>query len=286
MAPGATVTLLGTLAAGLSLVSAISMPPVGAATPSVTVPRVDRPPATTDGSNDKVAGVGVSAGSVATVTCRAIERDSAPTAPVIVASVDVVTVWVAIENVPEVAPLEMVIVAGTATDAELLDNVTIVPAEGAEALSVTLPCVEAPAKTLDESIVIAARVIAVGGVSAADVGDEGESLPQALTRLNTRAAATTIRLALIRDRRPVMEPVIDGTTRSDRHGAEPAPAPQRARSRATLRCATLARSAARVRGPGPAASSPFATDVRDRPGLERFSVRRDTESQSHRDKNN
>jgi hypothetical protein len=62
VALAATVTLAGTVAAGLLLLSATTMPPVGAGPLSVTVPVDGLPPTTLLGftaTEDKVTGAGV-----------------------------------------------------------------------------------------------------------------------------------------------------------------------------------------------------------------------------------
>jgi hypothetical protein len=59
VAPPATVTLAGTVAAGLLLDSATMTPPDSAGTFSVTVPVEDLPPSTVAGFKDTVESAGV-----------------------------------------------------------------------------------------------------------------------------------------------------------------------------------------------------------------------------------
>ena len=58
VAPAVTVTLAGTVAAALSLDSATTAPPEGAALPSVTVPVEEDPPVTLAGLMDTVESTG------------------------------------------------------------------------------------------------------------------------------------------------------------------------------------------------------------------------------------
>ena len=75
-------------------------------------------------------------------------RDTPPNALVMLTAVDVVTEEVVIGKFALVAPAGTVTLAGTVTAAELSDNVTAVPPEGAAALRVTVPVEEFPPTTL------------------------------------------------------------------------------------------------------------------------------------------
>ena len=66
VAPAATDTLPGTLAAVLSSESATTAPPAGAGALNVTVPCEDVPPTTVDGLTTSDVGIG-SAGAVVTM---------------------------------------------------------------------------------------------------------------------------------------------------------------------------------------------------------------------------
>lgn len=95
-------------------------------------------------SNVGAAGV-VGAGGF---TVRVAVRDTPPNALVMLTAVDVVTEEVMIGKFALVAPAGTVTLAGTVTAAELSDNVTAVPPEGAAALKVTVPVEEFPPTTL------------------------------------------------------------------------------------------------------------------------------------------
>jgi hypothetical protein len=143
VAPAATVTLTGTVAAEVSLLESVMIaPPVGAASFSVTVPVDPLPPVTLDGFATRdamlvaltvsVAMPGVPLYVPVSVTC------------VVVPNADVVT-----GNVAEVAPAEIVTLTGTVAAAVLLlVSVTTAPPVGAEALSVTVPVAPVPPGTL------------------------------------------------------------------------------------------------------------------------------------------
>ena len=81
-------------------------------------------------------------------TVRVAVRDTPPNALVMLTAVDVVTEEVVIGKFALVAPAGTVTLAGTVTAAELSDNVTAVPPEGAAALRVTVPVEEFPPTTL------------------------------------------------------------------------------------------------------------------------------------------
>ncbi len=136
VAPGATVTVPGTLAAALLLEIAITAPAAAAAPVSVTVP-VELAPPTRD------VGFSVSVFSVAGVTVRVAVLPAA----VIVADVELATGNVLTTNVPLVVPAATVTVAGTvATLILLLDNGMITSAAEA-ADKVTVPVEVLPPTT-------------------------------------------------------------------------------------------------------------------------------------------
>ena len=101
VAPCATVTLPGTVAAVWLLLSVTVNPPTGAALVSVTVPCEDVPPATLVGFSDTADN---DAGGGGGVTVSVVVRVTPPALAVMVAAVDVVTEVVAIAKVALVAP--------------------------------------------------------------------------------------------------------------------------------------------------------------------------------------
>jgi hypothetical protein len=167
VAPAATVTLAGTVAAAvLLLVSVTVAPPEGAAPVSVTVPCELLPPTTVDGltaSDDREA----CAGGFDIVNSAL--RLTPPAEPLIVADVDVVTVAVLTVNVALVAPAATVTLAGTVARAVLLlVSVTTAPPDGAALASVAVPCEVLPPATVDGLSVIAESV-AGGGAAGVTV---------------------------------------------------------------------------------------------------------------------
>src|SRR6185369_9745960 len=141
VAPAATVTVAGTPAEALLLVSAITAPPAGAAAVSVTVPVLPAPPTT-------VAGFSVTeANGEFTVRTPVVE------APLYVAVmttvVVVVTALLVTTNVAVVAPAVTVTEAGTvAALVLLLVSVTTEPPAGAAVASITVPVLPAPPITM------------------------------------------------------------------------------------------------------------------------------------------
>lgn len=117
VAPSTIVTIAGTPAFELLLESATVTPPTGAADDSVTVPLLDVPPGTETGRTVRPVSCGA-------VTVRVPVAVRAPMVPVIVADVLDATAAVSALNVTSVAPAGTVIVAGTVTDALLLESAT------------------------------------------------------------------------------------------------------------------------------------------------------------------
>jgi len=148
VAPAATVTLAGTLAAVVLLLESVTVaPPAGAAPLSVTVPVEEFPPVTLVGFSESEERVGGGGGAAVTVS----EADLL--APLNVAEietvVDTATALVLTVNVALVAPAATVTLDGTlATVVLLLESVTTAPPDGAAPLSVTVPVEEFPPVTL------------------------------------------------------------------------------------------------------------------------------------------
>jgi hypothetical protein len=107
VAPAATVTLPGTVAAVLLSASVTTAPPAGAAALNVTVPCDDVPPTTVDGLTTSELGIG-SAGAV--VTMRDAICATHPTAAVTPTTVPNVT------GAVEIVKLALVCPGGTVTD--------------------------------------------------------------------------------------------------------------------------------------------------------------------------
>ena len=98
------------------------------------------------------------------VTVSDAVRVAPPNDPVIVAEVDAVTACVVTVNVALVPPAATVTLAGTAaTPVLLLDSATTAPPVGAAAVSVAVPCDEAPPTTLVGLTDSAERDAAGGG---------------------------------------------------------------------------------------------------------------------------
>jgi len=160
VAPAATVTLAGTVAAGLLLDKLTTAPPAGAPLVSVTVPCALEP-------DDTVAGLIETA-------CRLAGADGGVTVSVavlvdplydavIVTTVLADTAVVAIVNEPAKPFSGMVTLAGTdATAALLLDSPTTAPPNGAPTLSTTLP-LDGLDPTTDDGCVDIVESVAGGG---------------------------------------------------------------------------------------------------------------------------
>ena len=140
VAPAATVTDAGTVTAALSLVTATTKPPVGAALLIVTVPVEEFPPTT-------VAGSIVTETTVGAVTLRFPLAETPLAVPVIDAVASVATGVVVAVNVADLAPAAMVTVAGTVTELDPLVRATLNPPTGALLLIATVPVELAPPAT-------------------------------------------------------------------------------------------------------------------------------------------
>jgi hypothetical protein len=137
VAPAATVTLAGTFAAGLLLVSATCAPPAGAGPSSTTVPVTGLPPVT-------LASLRLSTEAPGGTTVSDALCVPPPDEPEIVTAVDVATALVVTLKLALVAPAGIVTLAGTAAAGLLLESVTCAPPAGAAPFSVTVPLAEAP----------------------------------------------------------------------------------------------------------------------------------------------
>ena len=141
--PAGTLTLAGTVAAGLSLFKAIAMPLLGAGALKVTVPVDEFPPVTTFGFSD-------TADTVATVDMML--SGAVTLAPlylaVMVAVVEVVTAVVVTTKVAVEYPAATLTVAGTVAEGLLLLKTTDAPPLGAGLLKITAPVEGLPPGTL------------------------------------------------------------------------------------------------------------------------------------------
>lgn len=162
VAPAGTVTLAGTAAETLELVSVTTTPPAGAAPLRITVPVTPAPPTTDAGftvtdlsETDAAAGFTVSAAVF----------ETPPLVAVIVTAVTAVTVDVVTVNVAVVAPAATVTEAGTVA-ATLLDaSVTTMPPAGAADNKVTVPVLDVPPVT---DVGFKATVLSTGAVIPRD----------------------------------------------------------------------------------------------------------------------
>jgi hypothetical protein len=142
VAPAATITLAGSVAAeGMLLESVTTAPPGGAGTNRNTVPLVPVPAGTTrEPRVNETSQVGT--------TSRIIDLVSPPYDAVIVTVVAAVTVLVVTVKFPLVAPGDIVTVAGTvATAGSLVESETTAPPAAAGNASPTVPVKAVPAAT-------------------------------------------------------------------------------------------------------------------------------------------
>ena len=150
VAPCATDTPAGTVAAALPLDRETAKPPAGAGDVSVTVPCDEAPPVTLAGFAARVESDAGGGGADGGVTVSVALRVAPPYAPLIVRDVDVdaVTDVVLTVNVALNAPAGMVTLAGTVATVLLLDRVTTAPPEGAAFVRLAVPCEVLPPTTL------------------------------------------------------------------------------------------------------------------------------------------
>jgi hypothetical protein len=144
VAPAATVTLAGTVAAALLLDRVTAAPPAGATPLNVTVPVEALPLTTLVGLSESAESVTDAVG----VTVRAADLRTPPKVAGIVAVAEAVTDVVATVTLAVVAPAGTVTLAGTVAAAWLLDSVTAAPPDGAAPLNVTVAVEELPPTTL------------------------------------------------------------------------------------------------------------------------------------------
>ena len=138
LAPGATVTDAGTVAALRLLLASVTIaPPTGAAVPSVTVPVLPTPPFTAAG----LTVTPTSGGFSVSVTIL----DAPTEVAVMLACVTAVTAFVMTAKLAVVVPAATVTAAGTVAAFVLpLVSVTTAPPAGAALVSATVPVLPAP----------------------------------------------------------------------------------------------------------------------------------------------
>ena len=162
VAPAATVTVAGTVAAALLDASVTTAPPAGAAAVNVTVPVTVLPAVTDAALSVSVDNAGpVAAGF--TVSVAVLE--TAPLVAVIVTAFTAVTAVVLTVNVAVVAPAATVTLAGTVAAALLDASVTTRPPAGAADDSVTVPVLAVPPVT---DVGFNATVLSTGAVIPRD----------------------------------------------------------------------------------------------------------------------
>jgi hypothetical protein len=164
VAPPATVTLAGTVAADTLLDRETIAPPLGAAPLSVTVPVDGDPPFTAAG----LSATEDSATAVAGFTVSKVVLVVPPYVAEMVSGVATVTALVVTVNVALVAPPATVTLAGTVAADALLERDTIAPPLGAAPLSVTVPIDDVPPLTLVGLRVTEDSATAVGGFTVSE----------------------------------------------------------------------------------------------------------------------
>jgi hypothetical protein len=172
VAPAATVTLDGTLAAAVLLLdSATTAPPDGAAPLSVTVPVEDcTPPTTLVGFTESEESVGAGGGVGVTVS----DADLVTLLKVaeMVTAVDAATALVLTVNVALVAPAATVTLDGTLAAAVLLlESATTAPPDGAAPLSVTVPVEDCTPPTTLVGFTVNEESVGAGGGAGVTVSD-------------------------------------------------------------------------------------------------------------------
>jgi hypothetical protein len=166
-----------------------TIPPLGAAALSVTVPIDDVPPATVAGLTVTADSAAVCAAGFTPIAANRIESTSlAESWTVVPALGKVVIVKVAL-----VAPAGTVTLAGTlAAPGWLLASVTTVPPDGAALGSVTVPSAELPPATLVGLTLNAESVAGGGGVpDGFTVRSAKRVTPPPVTEIRTRVVAET-----------------------------------------------------------------------------------------------
>src|SRR5690242_16972922 len=141
--PAGTVTLAGTNAGEPSVHSSTSIPPARAGAVSRTLPVADTPPTTATASTDTDAILTSAPGIMVSEPLLLEPRYAA----VIVTGVSRETAVVVAANVAILLPAGTATEAGTATAELSLTSKTVMPPEGAAALSVTTPVAGAPPET-------------------------------------------------------------------------------------------------------------------------------------------
>ena len=133
VAPRATVTLVGTLAAALLLRRVTTLPPDGAGAFRLTCPVAEPLPVA-------LGGLIVTALTANGITVSSTVFVTPPAVPEMTTEVLVLTSFVVIEKVAVLDPAGTVTLASTlAAPRLLLDRVTMVPPVGAGPLKVTIP---------------------------------------------------------------------------------------------------------------------------------------------------